>query len=176
VTRSPQRVALILLFIVGAAYGGITLAPGPEVSSSPVPAVAGAPQAPFNKAALQREFERAQAKAMSSLLSKQKRETDAMKVAQKARRKEWIEKEKTARHAFLAEKHKGPEIRVYMRDYQSRLKELDRSLAEERALRLKENEARFDEEKRTQASRRKDFQDALSRGERPSQDLWPTVQ
>jgi hypothetical protein len=128
---------------------------------------------PFDKVALQREFERAQARAISAFLYKQKKENDELKANQKARRKEWIENEKTARHKFLADKHKGPEIRTYMRDYQSRLKALDKGFTDERTQRAKDNEASFDAAKKDQAAKHKEFVDALARGERPSQDLWP---
>jgi hypothetical protein len=158
-------------FLITEALGGITLAPGPLVSPSSVPS--GAPLGNLDPASLQREFERAQAKAMSALIYKQKHETDELKTSQKARRKDWVEKEKLERHKFLAEKHEGPEIRTYMRDYQTRLKALDKMLADERSQRASENAARFDAEKKDQASRHKEFMEFVARGEHPPDRLWP---
>jgi hypothetical protein len=161
----------LFLFAMTAAEGGITLAPGPFMSPSSVPS---APPSPgMDRASLQREFERAQAKAMSALIYKQKRDTDELRLTQRGRRKEWVEKEKVARHKFLADKHTGPEIRSYMRDYQSRLKALDKSLAEERSQHARDNETRFDAEKKDQAARHKEFLDFLAKGEQPPGTLWP---
>jgi hypothetical protein len=159
----------LFLFLITAAEGGITLAPEPVVSGLP-----STPPSPgLDRASLQREFERAQAKAMSALIYKQKRDTDDLRVSQKARRKDWIEKEKTARHKFLAENHAGAEKRAYFHDYLARLKALDKMLADERAQRARENESRFDAEKQDQAARHKEFLDDLARGERPPDKLWP---
>jgi hypothetical protein len=168
---SSPLVALVALFLISAAQGGITLAPGPQISPSAVPS--GPPPQGLDRASLQREFERAQAKSMSALIYKQKRDMDELKTSQKARRKEWVEREKVQRHKFLAEKHQGPEIRAYMHDYQTRLKALDKMLVDERTQRSHENEVRFDSEKKDQATRHQEFLDFLAKGERPPDKLWP---
>lgn len=162
--------SVFLSVLAGVAEGGITLAPepGPSTSASPAPIPSN-----LDRPALLREYERAQAGAMAALIHKQKKDTDDLRVSQKARRKQWLETEKVARHKFLAEKHKGPEIRAYMKDYQARMKALDKSLVEERAARLKENEAKFEGEKADQLARHKKFVESLNRGEKPADDLWP---
>jgi hypothetical protein len=165
------------------AWEGITLSSDPspvtEVSTSPGPSPETSPSptlSPDDARSLRREFERGQAVAKSALLHRQKLELQELRTAQKAMRKEWLDKERTARHQFLGEGHKGPEIRVYMRDYQSRLRALDQGLAEKLAERKREHKARFEAEVQDHSLKHREFVEFLGRGERPPESLWPTSQ
>jgi hypothetical protein len=163
--------SLLLAALAGSAMGGITLTPNPE--PAPSATIAPIPSSDLDRSSLLKEYERAQATAISALVQKQRRSMEDLRAEQKQRRKEWLEKEKVARHHFLAQEHEGPKIRAYIRDYKSRLQALDKSYTDERTSRQKENESRFEAEKTDQKTRHKEFVDSLARGETPADHLWP---
>ena len=119
------------------------------------------------------EFQKAQASETRSLEHQQKFEIKELKASQKARQREWETKEKEARHRFFAENREGPKRRAYVKDFLERRKALLSGFLEERNRRLREHEVRRKAIKDDQKLKAKQFQEILSRKERPSKDLWP---
>ncbi len=128
-------------------------------------------QAQSNK--LVRDFKKAQKNQLSALSHRNKMSLKEMKISQSARKKEWEQKEKEARHLFFKEHQTGPERRQYIKDFLERRQVMVNVHKEELAQLKRENEVRRKTLIDAQKSNLADFMEALKRGETPSQSLWP---
>ena len=122
---------------------------------------------------LLKEFQKAQSTELKALEHRHKLELKELKAASSLRQKEWEKREEEARHKFFAEHTRGPDRRGYIKDFMERRKVFQQLLKDEGVNRAHEQDVRLKAMKQDQASRLKEFQTALGRGERPSQSLWP---
>jgi hypothetical protein len=118
-------------------------------------------------------FKRAQASELKALDHQQKLEIAELKASQKARQKEWEQKERETRHQYFEANTHGPDRRAYVRDFLQRRKAFLSLLTNERKQRMAENDAHKKSLKQDQDQKEKLFQQQLSWGQRPSEDLWP---
>jgi hypothetical protein len=152
---------------VSSAVSPSSESPSAVPSPSPVATVT-----PDEAKSLLKEFQQAQNTEIKALEHRQKLELKELKAVHAARFKEWNTKEKDARHKFFAE-NRGRARRDYIVDFTGRRATFLKMLSEELTSRVNENEVRLKSVKQDQADRLKDFQAALSKGERPEQRLWP---
>jgi hypothetical protein len=110
---------------------------------------------------------------MAALKHRQKAELSEMKAAHKAQLNEWESKEREARHKYFAAHKSGPDRRNYIQDYERRREILLKIQSDDEDKRSHDQSVRLDALKSEQAERLKEFQDYLSRGERPPANFWP---
>jgi hypothetical protein len=142
-------------------------------SPSPSPSPTVQKITPAEAKNLLREFEKAQRSELKALEFRQKFELKELKASQTARRKEWEAKESIALHDFLNQHKKGDEIRAYTADRRVRHTAFLQLLNEELTQRTQNQQVRTNSVKSDQASRLKEFQDSVARGERPPARFWP---
>lgn len=116
------------------------------------------------------DAQKAELRALQHKQASDRRELDA---AQASRRKAWLKNEQETRHQFFAQHPKGSDRRTYVKDYLERLKALDRSLKDEHNQRLHTQDQEVQALKQDQVIKLREFQDALKRGDRPADRLWP---
>ncbi len=147
--------------------------PTPVVSFGPSPSPRPLLISPAEASKILKEFTRALRSEAKALAHRQKFDLKELKASQAARLREWESSERKARHRFFAENKVPAERRVYVRDFVARRKALLQMMKDERKARERERDSRLSALKQDQASRLKEFQSYLSRGERPPEQLWP---
>jgi len=148
---------------------------GAAPSSLPTPSLSpSASPSPnqVNFRTLLKEFVNAQRTEIRAIYHRYKFELQELKASQDARFEDWMKKEKDARHKFCGE-HPGPECGAYVRDFVKRRDAFRKLLKEERFKRKQEQDVHTTSLKQDQASKLKDFKQALDKGASPSPDLWP---
>lgn len=151
------------------------IAPGIEATVSPSPS----PEAKLTSResrGLFRNFKKAQSNELKALRHRQREEMKQLRASQKARLKEWQEREKGERRKFFEANTKGPERREYVAAMRSRRDALLNLQKDERKQREQEYDARFKAAQEDQRNKRKEFEEYLRKGERPSNELWPQNQ
>lgn len=175
---------LLILCILPAGWGraaestGVTPSPiaVPSLAISPSPGAsvtAGSRLSDDEAKKLLKEFGKAQAAELQALKHRQSVEYQELKASQSARLKEWETREKELRHKYFAEHSKGPDRRAYIKDFIERRKAFHQMLSEERVQRQKSQESRLKAVQEDQALRKREFQEKVKEGERPSNSLWP---
>ncbi len=158
--------------------------PPPSVlpSDSPSPALSplpnGSPQpnrslTQAERAMLLSEFKKAQRSELKGIQHRQSVEMTELAASQKARYNEWNEAEKAARRKYFSENTKGADRRAYVQDFSKRRDDFLKLMAQEKTARAAENTARVEALKLDHAGKLKEFQEFLSKGERPPSHLWP---
>lgn len=174
----PGLATALGLFLLASGAPAIAQ-PSPSPSPSPSPVGAAAAQQPLDAAEvrkLAREFRRAQATELKALKHRQKLGMKELKAAQKARLREWQDQENASRRKLFANTTDAKERRAYFKDREARHDAMLKILKDEQAQRERENVARVQAVEQDQAARLKEFSDALRRGERPPESLWPRGQ
>jgi hypothetical protein len=169
------------LLALGIVTGYSAIAESPTPAATPVPTASVAPvEAPAvakltaaDAKSLLKEFQRAQSSELKALSHRQKLELRELKAAQKARQKEWERREKEARHKFFAQNHKGPDRRAYIKDFIARRESFIKMISDERSQRSNEQDVRIRSLRQDQGARLREFKEALQKGERPADRLWP---
>lgn len=118
-----------------------------------------------------RDFKKTQKNELAAFDHRQKTEIKELKQAQAAQRKEWELREKEARHQFFKENSKGPDRRKYIGEFLSRRKSMVEEQKKAMALRIQEQETKRKELIEAQRARWEQFEEAIQRGERPSQSF-----
>ncbi len=157
---------LVAVALIGAfaGFGSMSGAPG---------LVKPSPSQDFDARVLLREFQDAQQAELNRVLAKEKAAERDLKNAQASKQKDFDQTEKIARRKFFADQHPGAEKRTYMRDLLQRRDVFRKALADERSKAKDESDERVRALKDTQNGNLLKFKDALSRGERPADTLWP---
>ncbi len=145
----------------------------PAGTPSPSPSPTSTPLTPAAIKLLGKEFARAQENELKAMDHQNKSAVRELKASQSARQKEWQHREQEARHKFFAEHPKGAERRDYVHDFVERRKVFLQMLADEASQRAHEQEVRYQSLKEDQAARLKEFQEAIKKGEKPQEKLWP---
>ena len=122
---------------------------------------------------LLREFQRAQKGELQALEHQQDLEKRELRASQNARFKEWKKKEKDERHKLIQQHMPFDQLNPKFKDYVRRMKALQKIFEDERTQQLREHDARLNAIKHDQVTRLREFQDAIQRGDRPPQRLWP---
>lgn len=172
---SLQKIMLSSVLLAATVWAGSAL---PTLTSSPSPSPSietgpGIKTKQAGSATLKKEFARAQASEMKALDHQCKFELKELKASQDAKQKEWRHKENEARHKFFDEHPKGSERRDYVQDFMNRRDAFTKTLAEEKARLVKDQEARVSALKAEQSTKLRLFNESLKKGEIPSKDLWP---
>jgi hypothetical protein len=128
---------------------------------------------PSEAKTLLRQYNKAQDNEMAALKHRHKSEMKELRAAHKAQLNEWEAKERQARHKYFADHKSGPDRRAYVQDYLHRREVLLKIQSDDEDRRTQEQSVRLDSLKNDQAQRLKEFQDFLSRGDRPPAQLWP---
>ncbi len=169
------------LFLLGS-YGALaSSAPGPQVQASPSvqassPAQATPSPAPVTgeeALSLRREFSRAQVSEFAALKHQQSLEFRELQASQTARRRAFEATERDARRQYFQANPEGPKRRAYVQQLMERRRGLVGILSDEMSRRKKEQASARESLQFDQAQKRKEFQESLSRGVRPSAELWP---
>jgi hypothetical protein len=145
--------------------------PSPDLSPSPAASYASITAAEGR--ALLRDFLDAHRRELHALEARQSTDLRELKSFQALRLKEWKEQENAARRKYFEEHLAGAERRAYMKDRGRRYEAFRQILSDERATRVRENEARVGSLKSEQAARLMEFKEFLDRGQRPPAELWP---
>lgn len=149
-------------------------APATLPTMTPTPSPEGeVQQGRLDSKALLREYVRAQRSEIKAIEHRNQFELKELKASQNSRRKEWEAREKQERYKFFESHPKGSERRDYVQDFIRRRDELQKQFAEEKAQKVREQEAVLTEKRKEQASALSEFKKAISQGKSPSPDLWP---
>ena len=159
--------ALGLLFL----SSGAAATPAALPSALPSPTAESLTQA--ESQSLLREFNRALHAESRALEHRQKFEWKELVASQKARKREWLEREGKERREFFTKNTKGAERRTYIQDLQMRRRNMEKMMSDEKRDRLQEQRVRKKSLVHDQVSRRKEFLEYLNRSERPPERLWP---
>lgn len=122
---------------------------------------------------LSREFTRAQANDARKFRQDQLAALKELRASQNARDREWRANEDQRRHEFSGTKPKAPQIRQYISERKDRYQAFQRMLKDEYADRDREAQVRRKAFEDDQAAKKREFDETLQRGERPSDSLWP---
>ena len=146
-------------------------APSPTPSPSPL-TTAGKLSVP-DAARLLVDFQRAQSNELKALDHRQKMELKELKYSQAAREKEFETREKESRHIFFREHSEGPKRRDYVKDFLERRTVMISVMKEEKSKRAIEQDIYVSAVRDDQATKLKEFKEALARSEKPAESLWP---
>jgi hypothetical protein len=141
----------------------------PAATSSP----ASKANSRYDSRFLLKEFQESQQAELKAHLAREYNEMKTLKKEQTARQKEFDQREKEARRKFFAEIHPGEEKRAYMKALLARRDAFRQELGKERAQAKETSDNRIRSLKDQQLQNLKKFEEALDRGERPSDSLWP---
>ena len=164
--QNKRILSSMLVILLGISGGYLVLAESP---TSPVEGLLSS----FSSSKLVRDFTRAQKAELKNRDLKNKIELKELKVAQETHRKNWEKNEKITRHQFFDEHPKGQDRRAYIQDYLKRKEQLNHDFAEEKKIRVAEQEENMKTLKQTQLTNLQKFNEMVDRGEEPPQDLWP---
>jgi hypothetical protein len=157
-----------------AALSGVSFPALGQVSESPTPLPsAAAPLTEAGKKALLSNYKAALAVEARALLHRQRFELLELRASQNAQRKDFQAREKEARKQAFKESTSGAEKRRWMEARELRWKALQKLQGEELEKRKQEQKARRESLKVEQQERLKRFEEALSQGVRPQENLWP---
>ena len=146
--------------------------PTPSMSPSPVASLSGKLSV-SDAAKLLVDFQRAQANELKALDHRQKMELKELKYSQSARQKEFENREKESRHVFFREHSEGPKRRDYVKDFLERRTVMISVMKEEKSKRAIEQDIYVSAVRDDQATKLKEFKEALAKSEKPPESLWP---
>lgn len=163
----------------GVVVPGIPVVPTPAVSPEPAPVNQVAPAKRlgfFEMASMRRQFRSALAAEFKALRHRNGLEMKELTASQKARTREWKEKENASRRKIFSEKMTAQERRAYFKEREIRYKAFLKILSDEKNQRAQEHKAREKAIQQDQAAKVKEFDEFLSRGDLPPEGLWPAGQ
>jgi len=122
---------------------------------------------------LARDFSRAQKSEVLALEHQHSLEKLELSASHRAQMNDWEKKELEKRHRFFEEHSKGPERRVFIKDFVERRNVLLKAQADERTRRIHEQDVHRNSLRQDQIVKAKEFSDCLEKGEIPPRRLWP---
>ncbi len=146
----------------------------PALSPNPSPSPAAEKKlSPAESRNQLREFTAAQSAALRRLKRQKRTELQTLRRSHKLEYKEWKLKEQSERKKFFEAHIQGPERRAYIEEFMRRRE----SFLQSQSQKLSQLEqSQGTEQKKAvedQAEKRRKFQEAIRKGEKPPQELWP---
>lgn len=174
-----MRLTLFFALSLGLVASGIgfCVASGEEAVHPVVDASPSPKPVPLNvaqKAMLRLRLSRAQYSERRALEHKYRMQQKELKASIAAREAEFKKSEIEEFKKFRATSPKGDKNREYVKQMHQRKKAFRETLAEEKAQRKREQDARLSALKTEQSEKFKEFNEYLTRGETPPLSLWPS--
>ena len=145
-------------------WAGTHASPVPESTPSIVP---------LDASRLRKEFIRALENEVKAARQRRKAELEDLKASQKARTREFSQRERDERRKFFESNTQPAKRREYVQDFVKRRAALKTLFAEELKSRKAERRAAEHSLQESQKKRLQEFDAAIASGKRPSDELWP---
>ncbi len=143
-------------------------------SPSPTPTVS-APLTEDEKKKITLEFKKALNDQKASMLHQERSSIKELVSAQNQKRKKWREDQKRQRRQFFDQHKSGPERREYVQAYLKKKEEFEISIKTELEHAKKTWAEKIQNMKNQQKTIEEKFLQALSQGQRPSPEFWPSA-